>query len=154
MTNNETIYFELGQSGDFIRLELMNLNYPNAELDWDRNWIKSKVIVKAGGFSGEFECDLMTTDFERFKQDLSKLYIKLDETASFNTMEGQVEIKIKGDGIGHFDADCSVMDEAGMGNKLDFAINFDQTIIPEMVRQLNDITKTYPISGDLKIKNE
>ncbi|SIN70035.1 WapI family immunity protein [Algoriphagus halophilus] len=152
MTDNETIYFELKDSGDFIRIELMNLNYPNAELDWDRNWIKSNVIVKAGGFSGQFECDLMTTDFERFKKSLSQLYDKLDGTASFNTMEGQVEIKIKGDGIGHFEADCSVMDDAGIGNKLDFEINFDQTIISEMVRQLNDITKTYPISGDLKIK--
>ena len=154
MNDNESIYFELKDSGDFIRIELINLNYPNAELDWDRNWIKSKVIVRAGGFSGQFQCDLMTTDFERFKQSLSQLYDKLDGTASFDTIEGQIEIKINGDGIGHFEADCSVMDDAGMGNKLDFEINFDQTIIPEMVRQLNNITKTFPISGDLKIKNE
>mgnify|MGYP003110328123 CR=1 FL=1 len=154
MTSNENIYFELKDSGDFIRIELMNLNYPNAELDWDKNWIASKVIVNAGGFSGQFECDLMTTDFEKFKQSLSLLYNKLDGLSSFDTMEGQVEIKIKGDGIGHFEADCSVMDDAGMGNKLDFKISFDQTIIPELVNQLNDITKAYPISGDLKIKNE
>lgn len=154
MTDNETTYFELKDSGDFIRIDLQNLNYPTAELDWDRNWIKSKVTVKAGGFSGRFSCDLMTTDFERFKRGLTLLYDKLDGTASFDTIEGQVEIKIKGDGIGHFEANCFVMDQAGIGNKLDFEINFDQTIIPEMIRQLNDITTTYPISGDLKIKNE
>jgi len=142
-------YFELKDSGDFIRIGLSKLNYPNAELDWDRNWIKSNVEVKAGGFSGQFECDLMTTDFERFKQSLSKLYDKLDGTASFNSYEGQVEIKIEGDGIGHFVADCSVMDNVGIGNQLDFEINFDQTIIPEMLRQLNCITKIFPILGDI-----
>ena len=154
MTDNETTYFELKDSGDFIRLELNHLNYPNAELDWDRNWIKSKVIVKAGGFSGQFNCDLKTTDFERFKRSLSKLYDQLKGTASFETIEGQIKIRIKGDGLGHFEADCSVMDDAGIGNKLDFEINFDQTIIPEMVRQLEIVAETFPVTGDLKIKNE
>lgn len=150
MTDNETTYFELKDRGDFIRIELNSLNYPTAEHDWDRNWIKSKVIVKAGAFSGQFECDLMTTDFEKFKQDLSQLYEKLDGRASFDTREGQVTIKIKGDGIGHLNADCSLMDKAGIGNTLEFEINFDQTIIPEMVRQLENITRTYPVQGDLK----
>jgi hypothetical protein len=149
MAENEMIYFELKDSGDFIRIGLLKLNYPNAELDFDRNWIKSYVEVKAGGFSGQFECDLMTTDFERFKQSLSKLYNNLDGTASFTSYEGQVEIKIEGDGIGHFVADCSVMDNVGIGNQLDFEINFDQTIIPEMVRQLDCITKKFPVLGDI-----
>ena len=154
MNQNETKYFELKDSGDFIRIGLINLTHPNAENDWDRNWIRSKVTVKAGGFSGQFECNLMTTDFERFKRGLSILYDKLDGTASFDTIEGQVTIKIMGDGIGHLVADCSVMDDAGLGNKLEFEINFDQTVIPDLVRQLDEITWAFPISGDLKIKNE
>ncbi len=149
MTDNDTIYFEIKDSGDFIRIELTDLSHPNAELDWDKNWIKSKVMIKAGGFSGQFKCDLMTTDFERFKQDLSILYNKLEGTALFDTLEGQLKIIIKGDGIGHFEADCSAMDFAGTGNRLDFEINFDQAIIPEMVRQLENITRTFPVSGNL-----
>ena len=150
MTDNETTYFELKDSGDFIRIDLLNLTYPDAELDWDRNWIKSKVTVKGGVFSGQFETELMTTDFDRFKQQFSQLYDNLDGVAIFDTIEGQVNIKIKGDGIGHFEASCMVMDYAGTGNKLDFEINFDQTLIPNIVGQLNNITKTYPIWGDLR----
>jgi hypothetical protein len=154
MTDSDTKYFELKDSGDFIRIDLLKLTYPDAKLDWDNNWIKSNVRVKAGAFTGQFDIELMTTDFEKFKQELSRLYDKLDGTALFDTLEGQVVIKIKGDGIGHFEADCSVMDYAGTGNKLEFELNFDQTIIPELVRQLDTICKHYPISGDLKIKNE
>ncbi len=149
MTDSDTIFFELRGDGDFIRIELTGLTYPKAELDWDRNWIRSKVAVEAGGFSGKFECYLMTTDFERFKQELSRIYNTLDGTALFNTLEGQVKIEIRGDGIGHFEANCSVMDFAGTGNKLVFDINFDQTVIPGMVRQLDNIIRIYPISGNL-----
>lgn len=143
-------YFELVGGGNFIRIDLISLAHPNADIDWDRNWINSKVTVKAGGFSGQFECYLMTTDFERFKHELSRLYENLEGKALFTTIEGQVKINIKGDGLGHFEADCSVMDFAGTGNTLEFEINFDQTGIPEMVSQLNYITKTFPISGELK----
>ena len=145
MTDKETTYFELKDGEDFIRIELINLNYPHAEIGWDRNSICSKVNVKAGGFSGQLNCDLMTTDFEKFKRELSKLYEELTGTASFDTIEKQVDIKIQGDGIGHFEADCSVMDSVGFGNKLEFKIDFDQTLIPELIKQLNHITKTYPI---------
>jgi hypothetical protein len=149
MTDIETPYFELKDSGDFIKIDLIHLSHPNAELDWDRNWIEANVTVKAGGFSGHFNCALMTTDFVRFRNQFADLYNKLDGTAKFDTIEGQIIIIIKGDGIGHFEANCSVMDIAGLGNKLDFEINFDQTFIPEMIRQLENINKTFPVFGEL-----
>lgn len=149
MTEPATIYFELKGSGDFIRIYLCGLSHPDTELDWDKNWISAKVILKAGGFSGEFCCDLMTTDFIRFRQELSALYNKLDGTAIFNTLEGQLTINIQGDGVGHFDASCAAMDFVGTGNSLDFELKFDQTLIPELVRQLDDIIKTYPASNNL-----
>jgi hypothetical protein len=154
MIENKETYFELKDSGDFIKIKLVSFAYPDADLDWDRNWINSKVTIKAGGFSGQFDCNFMTTDFERFRIEFAQLYTKLSGTASFDTIEGQVSIKIKGDGIGHFEADCLAMDYAGTGNTLEFEMVFDQTIIPEIVRQLDNITKTFPILGDMKIKNE
>jgi hypothetical protein len=88
MTDSDTKYFELKDSGDFIRIDLLKLTYPDAKLDWDNNWIKSNVRVKAGAFTGQFDIELMTTDFEKFKQELSRLYDKLDGTALFDTLEG------------------------------------------------------------------
>lgn len=140
------LYFELKYNGDFLRIELLNLAYPDSRLDWDRKWINSNASLKVGGFSGQFDCLLMTTDFDRFNKEFTPLYEKLDGTATFNTIEGQIEIKIKGDGIGHFEAVCRVMDFAGTGNTLEFRLNFDQTIIPELVNQLENITRTYPVT--------
>lgn len=146
----ETTYFEITESGNLIRIDLIGLNYPNAELDWDRNWIRGIVKVKAGAFSGEFKADFMTVDFMSFKNELAKLYDKLNGIATFHTLESQVEIKIVGDGIGHLNAECVVMDNAGNGNKLEFEVSFDQTHIPKILNQLEKIVTKFPKTGELK----
>ena len=148
--NENSTYFEISENGNLIRIDILGLNYPNAEDDWDRNWLKSIISAKAGAFSGNFKADLMTTDFETFKNELTNLYDKLKGIATFNTLESQVDIKITGDGIGHLKAKCEVMDYAGIGNKLEFEIDFDQTQIPKIVNQLENIITKFPVSGDLK----
>jgi hypothetical protein len=148
--NEETTFFEICEGGNFIRIELIGFNHPNAELDWDKNWVKGFISVKAGGFFGEFKADFMTVDFVSFKNELTKLYEKLNGIATFNTLESQIEIKIVGDGIGHLKAEREVMDYAGTRNKLEFEINFDQTQIPKILNQLEKITNRFPKVGELK----
>ena len=41
------------------------------------------------------------------------------------------------------------MDIAGIGNKLEFEINFDQTHIPKILNQLEKINNRFPKVGDL-----
>lgn len=142
--SEEKIYFEISETGNFIQIELLSLNFPDSELDWDRNWIAGIVTVRAGNFSGKFSADFMTQDFVDFKEQLIELYKNLTGTATFETIESQVEINIAGDGIGHLRADCVVMDSVGIGNKLEFEINFDQTHIPKILNQLDKITNTFP----------
>lgn len=150
MTQEEIMFVELKGSGDFLRINILGLAHPDAKDDWDRKWVKSKVSLKAGGFNGQFACDLMTSDFEQFKEQLSGLYEKLDGIAIFDTIEDQIKIKIKGDGIGHFMAACVVMDSPGTGNSLEFELEFDQTYIPEMINKLENITRTFPTSATQK----
>ncbi len=141
--------FELRDSGNFLRVELIKYNYSNAQLDWDNNWISSKISIKSGAFSGQFNADLMAVDFKKFANELESLYDKLDGIASFNTLEDHIEIKITGDGFGHFVAKCIATDNVNIGNKLFFKIEFDQTIIPEMIAQLETINNKFPVIGDI-----
>ncbi|HSC54061.1 MAG TPA: hypothetical protein VLC98_10585 [Phnomibacter sp.] len=147
-------YFEITDAGDIIRIEPLSLTFPDAQLDWDRNWIKTKVTVKGGVFSGQFVAEFMTTDFEILKRQLKNLEKDLNGTARFEPLEQQLVLKIKGDGLGHFEVDCESTPESHLGQSLTFSISFDQTAIKEFVRQLDRITKTFPIDGDFKIHNE
>jgi hypothetical protein len=149
------IYFEITDGPDIIKIEPLQWTHQNSDNDWDRNWIRSRVTVKGGAFRGQFTCDLFTSDFELFKRELKSAYDNLKSTATFKTIEGQIEIKCVGDGLGHFTVDCIAMDNAGVGNELTIAMSFDQTFIPGLLRQLNEITNTFPIRGtELNLRNE
>ena len=155
MTERQEIYFELFDAGDIVRLEPIELINYDSNIDWDKNWVKTKVTVKGGKFSGQYSGDFMTVDFEKFKQELSRLYDNLKGTANFNDLEGYLELKITGDGIGHFEVDVKACDQPGINaSELTFTMGFDQTEIKNLVNQLDRITKQFPITGDFNIKNE
>ncbi len=150
MDDYTEIYLEFTDAGDLIRLEPISFTLPDADSAWDRSWIKTNVIVKAGVFSGQFVAEFMTTDFEQLKQQLEILDNDFKGTAIFNPLEQQLLLKIKGDGLGHFEIDCEAAPERFLGQTLSFSINFDQTEIKNHIRQLEIITKQFPVSGDLE----
>jgi hypothetical protein len=155
MTERQDLYFELFDAGDLVRLEPIELIEYNSKIDWDNNWVKTKVTVRGGKFSGQYTGEFMTVDFEKFKQELSGLYDNLKGSANFNDVEGFLELKIKGDGIGHFEVQVKACDQPGVnGSELTFAMAFDQTELKELVNQLDRITKQFPIRGDFQINNE
>ncbi len=143
---NEDIYFEISDSGNSIRICILDVENSQAEIECDTYWLKSKVIAKAGCFSGNFNAHLEKYDFEYFLIQLKLLYNKFDGSAVFNTIENQVNINIVGDGIGHLIAKCEIMDFAGNGNVLLFTINFDQSHLSKIINQLEIITNRYPVA--------
>ena len=100
--------------------------------------------VKAGSFSGEFEAKFMRQYFIQFKDRLTTLYESLKGYATFEELEDQVNIKVEGDGLGHFTAECQVKDRCGIGaSTLAFDIAFDQTDIPVILAHLARIESFY-----------
>lgn len=154
MKKDNDIYFELSDGGDIVRLEPIELVKYNSDLDWDRNLVKTNVTVKCGKFSAQYTADFMTVDFEKFKQGLKRIYNDLKGYANFDGLENYLTLRINGDGIGHFNVSVTACDQPGVGGILTFHLSFDQTTILELVNQLDRITKQFPITGNLRIKNE
>lgn len=146
--------FEL-KDDNTLQIEPIEFMYPTAETDWDKNWIRIRIIISAGKFNGDYFAEIMTIEFEELKQGFQRLYNDLGGEFKFESREGHLNLRIKGDGIGHFDCVCQADDDPGIyGTVLKFSIHFDQTQIYELVNQLDLIMKTYPIIGDLKPRNE
>ena len=68
MIEEQELYFELFDAGNIVRLEPLKLIAYDADLDWDKNWVKTTVTVKGGKFSGQYSGDMMTVDFEKFNR--------------------------------------------------------------------------------------
>jgi hypothetical protein len=154
MTQYHETYFEIFDGGDIIRVEPYQAIKYDSALDWDKNWINTKITLKGGAFSGHYVADFMTTDFELLKRDFKKLYNDFNGTAKFEPLEGQLKLNISGDGLGHFEVGCIAQDQPGFGGTLSFKLSFDQTELSRLIKELEKITETFPISGDMILKNE
>ena len=121
--------------------------YPDSADYWDGNWVDAKVRVVAGAFRGAYDADLRAEEFASFRDALKHLHQDLGGRAAFETMEDWISIRVKGDGRGHFEAECEARDRPGMGNRLAFALTFDQTDVPRMLQSLDAICEAFPVVG-------
>jgi hypothetical protein len=86
----------------------------------------------------------MTHDFAAFRSGLEQIYRELSGSTKFETTEEQLEFMISGDGKGHFGVSGVAQDIVGTGNKLEFQFYIDQTYLPVIIRELDEILTEYP----------
>lgn len=153
MQQNVDLYFEIFDTGNFIGFEPLTLNFSNAENEWDRNWVQTKVTIKGDTFSGEYIADFMTVDFEMLKREVKLLDDDFNGSVTFQPLEQGLSLNIKGDGLGHFEVGCTAK-PPNTSEILSFSMNFDQTSLSGLINQLDKITKAFPIDGNFRIKNE
>ena len=108
------------------------------------NWLDVVIRVQAGGFQGEVKAQIISDELVRFASQLHPLYESLSGTAEFLTMEGQLSLRLIGDGKGHIELHGTVVDEAGVGNRLDFTLHFDQTQLRASICEIERITSQFP----------
>lgn len=147
MKDTDKIKFILGkETSEYLQILLDNFAYPDSTDFWDGNWINTKIELNVGGFTGDYSAQLRNVVFLDFKNGLERLHDKLDGYADFNCPEEYLQIKIKGDGLGHFSADCVANDNPGIyGHELKFSIDFDQTEIRSLTKMIDDILTEFPI---------
>jgi len=147
MELDEDLKFEINADGQFIRITPIGKMYDDS--DWDKNWIKTQIEVKSGGFIGSYEADLTTFDFKILKEDLSRLYNNLNDKMTFNDLEGYLELIIQGDNTGNFTIQITCNDNPGIySTELQFEMHFDQTYIMPLVKRLENITNRFQIIGN------
>ncbi len=132
---------------EFISIEVINRSHPNTNDFHDGNWLTTKIIVKAGSFSGSVNGQLRADELISFQNELAQIYQSLSGHAKFLTMEEWLSFEITGDGKGHFSFNGEVADAIGDGNILKFRLDFDQTFMPEILSSFEKVTKAFPILG-------
>jgi hypothetical protein len=143
---DETLAFRIGREhDDYLVVNVLRRAHPQATDYWDGNWVTSRVTIAAGGFRGEYPADFRTNEFASFRDQLRNAYDTLVGSAVFRPMEPWLFIDVKGDGKGHFRAECRAADEPGIGNTLAFEIALDQTDMPEILRTLDALCEAFPV---------
>lgn len=138
--------FSFGHS-EHERVEVEIIDYERSPVGnyWDDNWITVQIRVNAGGFRAKAHASFLTSEIRGFLSPLRDLCDSLDGAAEFTTLEGQLYLKMTGDGKGHIDLVGEVLDQAGIGNRLHFNLHFDQTQLRTSVRELENLIAAFPV---------
>jgi hypothetical protein len=137
------------ESTNWVEVQVLARSHPGCQDNWDGNWVRSEVTLRAGAFSGRYDADLRTDEFARFRDELKAVFQPLIGKAEFSSLEGWLAIEFVGNGKGHFSGSCQAMDTPGTGNRLSFSLAIDQTEIPSILRDLDFILSKFPVIGSL-----
>ena len=119
-------------------LEVKLLGAPSDQKVEGYDWIKGLVQIDVGAFKGQVEISLCLSDMIRFKEQLAHVYENLDGVAEFKTIEDQLAIRIEVNKLGHVQASGHLLDDFVNGNKLDFNISYDQTLLWHTISEIDD----------------
>lgn len=108
------------------------------------HWLSTSVSVRAGAFTGVAGMSILADELVSFQEALDPLYANLRGEAHFQTIEGQLELKLVGNGYGRIELTGHVMDNAGTGNRLNFHFDLDQTQLAESIAQLKRVIAKFP----------
>jgi hypothetical protein len=111
----------------------------------DANWLTVQVKVAAGGFRGSFDAAFLTAELSDLCAKLKELYASLKGKKEWDTMEGQLRLTFQGNGLGAIELHGDALDQAGIGNRLSFRLQLDQTQLAQSVSQLNELMARFPI---------
>ena len=138
--------FTFGGS-DRERVEVDILRYERKPVGeyWDDNWLTVQVSVHAGEFHGKVNAAIFTGELVAFMNQLRPLFETLRGSAEFTTMEGQLKMRLIGDGKGHIELRGEAADEPGVGNLLSFILRFDQSQLGRSTHELEKVIAEFPV---------
>jgi hypothetical protein len=136
----------IGQSEhEFIKITVVDRSSPNAQDFWDGNWLNVKTSILAGNFTANVDGQLRVDEFVTFQKELLTLHKSLTGHAKFETMEHWLKIVLLGDGKGQISLEGEVSDN--YENTLRFELILDQTFLPGILEELNQIIQAFPMRG-------
>ena len=131
--------FKLGtDAGDHLIVEI------EGRPDERDDWLTATMSAHAGAFTATIDATLVTCDFPRFRTQLESLYKTLSGSANFDTIERQLQITCVGNERGGIAINGIVQDRVGDGNELRFRFDIDQTYLPKIISELQDIESEFP----------
>ena len=133
------------RSGEHVAIEVRSYEHPEANDRDDGNWLVSRVSVRAGAWSGIGTASLRAEDFVDFLRQIRILLQNPTAQAIFTTMEGQLEFRLSGDRLGHVTVEGEALDQPGVGNRLCFRFEVDQSYLPALISALEEIITDYPV---------
>jgi hypothetical protein len=146
LTETIEVHFD-GDAGNRLSISILGYSHPQSEDYWDGNWIRVSVSVEVTPFSGDVSGDLRLEELQDLAVRLQDMYDNLSGTVVFTTMEDWLKLEIQIDKLGHVHVRGSLKDYRNPSTTLTFVMEFDQTHLLPLIKQLKATLSRFPIRG-------
>lgn len=140
---------EISIEGHGGRLVIVVLCYENvlATHTADANWLRCEVRVRMGGWEGAVRVSLTTEDFVLFCQDLQHVLEGTATTATFDTMEEVLALRVEETRTGICRITGTVRDRSSPQIEFLFVLDSDQSYLRSALVGLQQVVATFPVRG-------
>ena len=132
-----------------LRLFVDGYQFPDVDEYWDANWPNVRAEVELPGQSwvkaaGAF---VMTAELARFRDELRMVYEQLDGEAGLWTIEPELKVRLTAQPNGGLEVEISLTPNQ-MTQEHTFFVALDQSYLPPVINQINDILNRFPVRGE------
>ena len=139
---------EFGGTAHFT-LEVRGRVHSTSQDYWDANWLRTYVVAKVPGFDASFGYELMQVgDLAAFHRELAAMSANLSGSAKLTTLEDFLEVSGTMDALGRIEWKVRLTYPSGGGSQLEFVIKADQSYLPKLVGQVQDVLVANPLIGN------
>ena len=140
--------FEVRGEGAIIRISINGYERPDVRGNVDANWLNASAHIAIWGFRAEFPYDAYAPDLAKFLVELEALYSSMKGTATYCALENDITLECTIDRLGGVEWSGTAGYLHPNGAKLEFKFSSDQSYLPDLISQLTDVLKTYPVRGE------
>lgn len=138
---------EIGGQGARLTVEVLGYENPSAQDISDANWLRCQVMIRIGerAFSADFPASFTTSDFVRFREELSTVLTKLSGTASFLTDEEALCLSIEIGRTGGALVEGVAQTDGQPQASLSFSFDSDQSFLSRTLHDLEAVVTHFPV---------
>jgi len=142
------LQISLNGHGASISIEVSGYERPIAQNVDDANWLKCRVAVNLGYFTGEYPATFVTSDFVRFRDGLKTVLSTMGGSASLETCEEALNctVEMKSNGAARIKGKAQV--HQNIAAALSFSFESDQSFAAQTLREVEAVIAEYPVRGE------
>lgn len=131
--------------GASIGIETFGYENLSAQNTSDANWLKCRVVINVGQFTGDYDASFTTSDFVRFRDELKALCNTMSGSASFITDEEALDCTIEMRKTGAALVKGKSQVHGNTTVILSFSFESDQSFFAETLRGVEAVVKEFPM---------
>jgi hypothetical protein len=137
-----------GENGSHITISFEEVyGFPESTCHWGGYDVRTGIKIKSGNFQVDSNLWTSTGEIHGLYESLKSCNADLKGTVTYISYEGNLELKIDYDNMGHAGVSGRFSEQSQLENELRFEFNSDQTYLNSTINELRVIVDKY---GDMK----